>query len=390
MTPAGAFTKKSTENRRANKKPEEIALSQPEKRLEIPFKITVTRAWSVYLGRGLAGRIGDFVDLKAYSSLVLVTDETTDRLYGEPVAAILAQSGKKVLRFSLPVGEIAKSPESLAEGYTFLMENGVDRSALLVILGGGVPGDAGGYLAASYLRGIDYIQVPTTLLAQVDSAIGGKVGVNFGGKKNMVGSFYQPKTIIADVDFLKSLPPQEMRNGLAEILKYGLAMDKDLFERLEHKKDADFKAAELIPIIERCAALKAKVVMADETERTGARAILNFGHTIGHALEAASNLEGQHGAAVSFGMVVASRISARLGMLSASATPRIEAVLKKFGLPVHAPQVTPGELLANLKFDKKTSGGEPRWVLLAEIGRGVVNCKVPQALVSQVLAEVCR
>lgn len=365
-------------------------MNQPEKRLEIPFKITATRAWSVYIGRGLSGRIGDFVDLKAYSNLVLVTDQTTGRLYGDQVGTVLEQSGKKVVRLSLVTGETAKSIEHLTEGYRYLLENGVDRNALVVILGGGVVGDVAGYLAASYLRGIDYIQLPTTLLAQVDSAIGGKVGINFGGKKNMAGSFYQPKAIISDIDFLKTLPSAEMRNGLAEVVKYGLAMDKDLFERLERKKDADFKPAELVPIIERCSALKARVVMADETERTGERAILNFGHTIGHALEAACGLEGQHGVAVSFGMVTASKISARLGMLAVDLLPRIEAVLNTFGLPARNSRVSPQELLANIKFDKKASGGEPRWVLLAELGRGVVNCKVPEALVSQVLSEVCR
>ncbi|MFH0942227.1 MAG: 3-dehydroquinate synthase [Chloroflexota bacterium] len=365
-------------------------MSLPEKRLEIPCQITATRSWSVFIGRGLAGRIGDFIDLRPYSSLVLVTDQTTGRLYGDQVGTILEQSGKKVVKLSLTTGEAAKSFEHLAEGYRCLLENGIDRNALMVVLGGGVVGDVAGYLAASYLRGIDYLQLPTTLLAQVDSAIGGKVGINFGGKKNMVGSFYQPKAIISDIDFLKSLPPAEMRNGLAEVVKYGLAMDKDLFERLERKKDADFKPAELVSIIERCSALKARVVMADETERTGERAILNFGHTVGHALEAACGLEGQHGVAVSFGMVAASKISARLGMLAGDSLPGIGAVLNKFGLPTRTTRVSPPELLANIKFDKKVSGGEPRWVLLAEVGRGVVNCKVPEAVVSQVLSEVCR
>ncbi|MFA5316366.1 MAG: 3-dehydroquinate synthase [Dehalococcoidales bacterium] len=365
-------------------------MNLPEKHFEIPFKITATRSWPIVIGRGLSNRLNNFIDLKAYSSLVLVTDQITERLYGEAVGAVLEQTGKKVFRLTLGTGESAKSFERLDEGYRFLLESGIDRNALMVVLGGGVVGDIAGYLAASYLRGIDYIQLPTTLLAQVDSAIGGKVGVNFGGKKNMVGSFYQPKAIISDIDFLKSLPPAEIRNGLAEVVKYGLSMDKDLFERLDRKKDAELKPSELVPIIERCSALKAGVVMADETERTGERAILNFGHTIAHALEAACGLEGQHGAAVSIGMVAASKISARLGMLAGDCPPRIEAALAKFGLPTRSPLVSPPELLANIKFDKKASMGEPRWVLLAELGRSVVNCKVPEAVVSQALSEVCR
>ncbi len=201
-------------------------------------------------------------------------------------------------------------------------------------MGGGVVGDVGGYIAATYLRGIDYIQLPTTLLAQVDSSIGGKVGVNFSGKKNMLGSFYQPRAIICDVALLKSLPPAEMRNGMAEVIKYALAMDEELFRILDQKRERELTTAELKDIVMRCCRLKAAVVEVDETERTGQRAILNFGHTVGHALEAATKLQGQsHGEAVAIGMMAAARISEQVGMLDRGNVHSIENLLLKFGLP---------------------------------------------------------
>ena len=357
---------------------------------EIPVKIKTVKSWPIVIGQGIINQTGDFINLDDYSSLVLVTDQTTERLYGEKVDAILGKNGRKTIRFPLANGESAKSPEEMARGYRFLLDNGIDRSTLIGVLGGGVAGDAGGYLAATYLRGIDYLQIPTTLLAQVDSSIGGKVGINFGGKKNMVGSFYQPKAIICDVDFLETLPAEEIKNGLAEIIKYGLAMDSDLFCQLEEKETTDFTPAELTDIIERCASLKTKVVMTDETERTGERAILNFGHTIGHALEAASGLTGRHGVAISVGMVAAAKISVRLGMLNGDCLARIERILTSFGLPTRTREVSASQLLTAIKFDKKISRGELNWVLLAGTGAGVVNCKVSEEVVTQVLAEVCQ
>jgi len=276
-------------------------------------------------------------------------------------------------------------------GYKFLLENNVDRKGLICALGGGVVGDVAGYLAATYLRGIDHIQLPTTLLAQVDSSIGGKVGVNFGGKKNMVGSFYQPSAIIADAALLQSLPPAEMRNGMAEVIKYGLAMDDELFRLLDQKKEAEFTTAELQGIVMRCCRLKTGIVEIDETERSGQRAILNFGHTVGHALEAATKLqELSHGEAVAIGMVAAARISAQVGMLDRSNITKIENLLAKFGLPVYCQGVNPNDLMEATRFDKKTSRGQTGWVLLKGIGRGVVNQPAAENTVRKILREICR
>ena len=248
-----------------------------------------------------------------------------------------------------------------------------------------------GYTAATYLRGIDYIQLPTTLLAQVDSSIGGKVGVNFGGKKNMLGSFYQPKAIICDVALLKSLPPTEMRNGMAEVIKYALAMDDGLFRILEQKKEEKFTTAELKDIVMRCCLLKAAVVEVDETERSGQRAILNFGHTVGHALEAATRLRRlSHGEAVAIGMMAAAKISEQAGMLSPSNVPKIERLLLKFGLPTYCQRINPDDLITAIRFDKKTTLGETGWVLLRDIGKGVVNQPVKEDMMRKVLTEICR
>jgi 3-dehydroquinate synthase len=276
-------------------------------------------------------------------------------------------------------------------GYKFLLGNNIDRKGLACALGGGVVGDVTGYIAATYLRGIDYIQLPTTFLAQVDSSIGGKVGVNFGGKKNMLGSFYQPKAIFCDVALLKSLPSAEMRNGMAEVIKYALAMDDGLFHLLKQKGEKELTIAELKDIVMRCCHLKAGIVAVDETERSGQRAILNFGHTVGHALEAATKLHGlSHGEAVAIGMMTAARISKQVGMLEKDNIPNIKKLLLKFGLPTGCQGINPDDLIAAIHFDKKTTLGQTGWVLLESIGQGVVNQPVAENVVRKVLTEICR
>jgi 3-dehydroquinate synthase len=353
------------------------------------IKLKTVRRCPVIVGEGILNRLKEHFDFSGYSSIVLITDNNVKRLYGKEVMKALGATKKRILLFTLPVGERAKSLRIIERGYKFLLENNVDRKGLICNLGGGVVGDTGGYIAATYLRGIDYIQLPTTLLAQVDSSIGGKVGVNFSGKKNMVGSFYQPRAVFCDVTLLKSLPPAEMRNGMAEVIKYALAMDDGLFRILEQKKK--LTTAELRDIVVRCCRLKAGIVEIDETEKSGQRAILNFGHTVGHALEAATRLRKlSHGEAVAIGMAAAARISEQLGMLEPGNIPRIENLLLKFGLPTSCQKVKPDELITATRFDKKTTLGETGWVLLKGIGRGVVNQPVKEEVVRKVLREICR
>ncbi len=358
---------------------------------KIPVEIRTIKSLSIIVGAGITSNLSDFFNFTEYSSLILITDTTTEKLYGQQVTKALKATGKRVLIFTFPAGERSKSMKQVERGYQFLLDNGVDRNALLCVLGGGVVGDVGGYIASTYLRGIDCLQLPTTLLAQVDSSIGGKVGINFSGKKNMVGSFYQPRAIISDIAFLESLPPREMRNGMAEVIKYSLAMDKELFDIISNRKKGEFTPPELIDIIEQCSFLKAKVVEADETDRSGQRSILNFGHTVGHGIEATTRFQRQHhGEAVAIGMMAASKISEQLGMLSRESVDKIDKLLAQFGLPTRCPGISPHELLEAMQFDKKATQGQLKWVLLEGIGQGVVNCIVEEDVVKKVLAEVCQ
>jgi 3-dehydroquinate synthase len=354
------------------------------------IKLESSRFCPIIVDDGLIGHLADYFDFSGYSGIALITDTIVNRLYGPSVLAALKATGKKVSLLTLPTGEKAKSLSNVESGYKFLLANKVDRKGLICALGGGVVGDTAGFIAASYLRGIDYIQLPTTLLAQVDSAIGGKVGVNFEGKKNLVGSFYQPRAVIADVAFLKTLPPAEMRNGLAEVIKYAVAMDEGLYRMLEDKADDKFSAKELADIVMRCCRLKANVVELDETEKTGQRAIFNFGHTLGHALEAVSGFKGSHGEAVAVGMVAAAMISEQLGKLESNVVNGIKSLLQKFGLPLSCPGLSPEALSETTRFDKKTTLGQTRWVLLEGIGKGITGQTVAENIVSQVLKELCR
>jgi 3-dehydroquinate synthase len=358
--------------------------------LKYTIKLKTSRRCPIIVGEGILNRLEEYFDFSGYSSIVLITDTNVKRLYGQEVMKVLGATRKKLFLFTLPMGERAKSLRIIEGGYKFLLENNIDRKGLICVLGGGVVGDAGGYIAATYLRGIDYIQLPTTLLAQVDSSIGGKVGVNFSGKKNMVGSFYQPRAIFGDVALLKSLPLAEMRNGLAEVIKYALAMDGRLFRTLEQKENK-LTTAELKDIVVRCCRLKAGIVEVDERERNGQRAILNFGHTVGHALEAATKLRKlSHGEAVAIGMAAATRISEQLGMLEPSNIPRIENLLLKFGLPTYCQKVKPDDLITAIRFDKKTTLAETGWILLRGIGQGVINQPVKEGVVRKVLRKICR
>jgi 3-dehydroquinate synthase len=354
------------------------------------IRIETVRSCPITVGVNLIDDLAECFDFSGYSSIVLATDTRVNRLYGQPVTRALRATGKRLSVFTVPAGERTKSLRAIERGYRFLLENNMDRKGLVCTLGGGVVGDLGGYIAATYLRGVDYLQLPTTLLAQIDSSIGGKVGINFGGKKNMVGSFYQPRAIIADVSLLKSLTPAEMRNGLAEAIKYSLAMDEELFETME-RKEGEFTADELVDIVRRCSSLKAGIVEVDETEKSGQRAILNFGHTIGHAVEAVTGLQARsHGEAVAIGMMAVAMISERAGMLERNSMPRVERVLRKYGLPVSCPGLDPADLISAIHYDKKTTAGQTAWVLLKSIGNGVVNQQATEEIIKDVLREICQ
>jgi 3-dehydroquinate synthase len=339
------------------------------------------RSYPIVIGSGLLG--GGF-DLAAHvggPDCLVVTNETVEPLYLEALVADL--QGKQVSAISLPDGEAYKTLETVEDILDTLVEHGANRDTTLVALGGGVVGDITGFAAACYMRGVDFVQVPTTLLAQVDSSVGGKTGVNHASGKNLIGAFHQPRAVLIDTDTLKTLPDREFRAGLAEVIKYGAIVDADFFAWLEGNIDALLarEAAALAVAIRRSCELKAEIVAEDERE-SGRRAILNFGHTFGHAIERCQGYgEWLHGEAVAAGMLMA----ARLGGGDRAAADRLEGLLGRAGLPIQAPGVAPADMLAAMGMDKKVQGKRLRFVLLRELGDAFVTSDYDAARLDAVL-----
>jgi len=353
------------------------------------------RSYPIHIGAGLLAQVGALAapQLRGHAAL-LVSDNHVNPLYGEAASASLRAAGFTVSRAVVPAGEVSKCGEQLFALYDAARQAGLDRAGIVVALGGGVVGDLAGFLAATWLRGVAFVQVPTSLLAMVDSSVGGKTGIDLPSGKNLVGAFHQPALVVADVQTLETLPPREIRAGLAEIVKHGVIRDVQLFQTLEKhaatfsKPWATFAAAErdlVVDIVARNCTIKAAVVASDEREETGLRAILNFGHTLGHAIEKATGY-GRilHGEAVAIGMVAAARLSVRLTGLPASAATRLEALLQQLGLPVRAPGLAWPELRAAMKLDKKSQGGIPRFVLLKQLGATLTGCQVSEAILQEV------
>lgn len=297
----------------------------------------------------------------------------------------MRSSGFEPVRVVVPAGETAKSLSTVQLCYGRLAAHRLERRSFVVALGGGVVGDLAGFVAATYLRGVDFVQVPTTLLAQVDSSVGGKVGVNLQAGKNLVGAFYQPRLVLCDPDTLKTLPPREFRAGLAEVIKYGIIYDAQLFARLERdlSKLLKLDPKTLVEVVARCCQIKADVVGQDETE-SGLRAILNFGHTIGHALEAISRYgKYLHGEAISIGQVAAAELSAALAALPQVEVERITHLFRRAGLPtsVELSSRDLRKLFDAMRLDKKVVGGEIKFVLAKRIGQVVRGQSVPEDLI---------
>ena len=318
-----------------------------------------------------------------------MTDRTVGSLYAKTALASLRQAGFAPVEVRVPAGETSKSLRTIQACYDQLARHRIERSSFIVALGGGVVGDMAGFLAASYLSGIGFVQVQTTLLAQVDSSVGGKVGVNLKAGKNLVGAFYQPRLVLCDLDTLKTLPKRELRAGLAEVIKYGIIADAALFRRLERTLPEllRLEAKGLAHIVARSCQIKARVVEQDEREG-GLRAILNYGHTIGHALEAISGYGRYlHGEAISIGQVAAAKISRDLLGLGQAEVDRIEALFTQADLPTTVrlakPQLT--KLFAAMKLEKKVSGCELKFVLAQKIGQVQFGVDVPKATINAAL-----
>jgi 3-dehydroquinate synthase len=311
-------------------------------------------------------------------------------IYGRKVEEALRDAGFTVNSFAVSPGEESKNIDSAIRIYDFLVERRVERGDILIALGGGMVGDLAGFVAATFLRGISWAQVPTSLVAMVDASIGGKVGINRPQGKNLIGAFYQPGFVLADCQTLTSLPERELTSGWAEVIKYGLILDKDFFEFLEANVD---KLIGLEPTAVRqaiacSAAIKAQVVSEDEKER-GKRIMLNYGHTIAHGLEAASQYGRLlHGEAVAIGMTGAAKLSQRLGLLTVEAVERQQSLLQRFGLPVTFSGLRLVDVKKAMELDKKISAKAIRWVLLQDIGKTTICSDVPQQDVVAVLREL--
>jgi len=328
---------------------------------------------------GLAGR--------AY----LISDSMVHARWGAAAKEALQAGGLRVAWHVVPAGETSKSLETAASIYDWLVSQRAERGEAVVALGGGMVCDLAGFVAATFARGLPLVHVPTSLLAMVDAAIGGKVAVNQKEAKNLIGAFYQPRLVLADVSTLQSLPPRELTAGWAEVIKHALIMDEELMRLLEEKADAilGLEPSVTTEVISHSIALKAAVVSEDEREETGRRTILNYGHTIGHGLEAAAEYVGMlHGEAVAVGMVGAARIAHRLGLLAPELAERQDALIARFGLPLRASGVDPAKVLAATALDKKVKGGAIRWVLLEGIGRPVIRDDVPPELAEEVVHEL--
>jgi 3-dehydroquinate synthase len=347
------------------------------------------RSYDIEIGAGNLARVAQFLDAgQDDAHAVIITDANVDDLYAEPVANALAEQGCEVDVLIVDAGEQSKSIEVAVELWERMLDEGTDRKSAVVAVGGGVVGDLAGFVAATFARGLPFVQLPTTLLAQVDSSVGGKVGVNLPGAKNMVGSFWQPRGVVIDVNVLQSLPEREFNAGMAEVVKYGVIQDAEFFAYLERHIDAinSRDVSVLSHIVERCCRLKADVVEQDEREETGVRAILNYGHTFCHAFEAATGYEQLlHGEGVAIGMLCASRLAERLGRVDAAFTKRQQDLLESFALPTLVPEVPHDELIELMYHDKKTERGKLRFVLPSRLGhvevvRGVATDDIRAAL----------
>ena len=357
-----------------------------------PQTITIDladRSYPIVIGSGLLGQPQTYADLPNASRALIVTNNTVALLYLQRLRGALLSKYPQVLEVVLPDGEQHKTWQTLNLIFDALLGQGCDRKTVLFALGGGVVGDMTGFAAASFMRGVPLVQVPTTLLAQVDSSVGGKTGINHPLGKNMIGAFYQPQLVVCDLDTLRTLPPRELSAGLAEVIKYGPIADLAFLDWIEANLDAMLARdpAALAHAVKRSCEIKAWVVGQDERE-AGLRAILNFGHTFGHAIEAGLGYgEWLHGEAVGCGMVLAAELSCRLGLVDRAFVKRLTALIARAGLPVRGPQLSAednaGRYLALMRLDKKAEAGEIRFVLIDGPGRAVVRA-APDSMVREI------
>jgi 3-dehydroquinate synthase len=346
------------------------------------------RSYPIHVGAGLLDRAGELLQQAGMRGKVaVVTNPTVAQLYLDPLHEALINAEFEVTPILLPDGEEHKNLKSLVSIYDRLIRERFERKSCVLALGGGVVGDVAGFAAATYLRGVSYVQVPTTLLAQVDSSVGGKTGINHESGKNLIGAFYQPKLVLIDIAVLRTLPQRELVAGLAEVIKYGIIRDPALFGLLEQRMEKLLGSDRelLSQVIQIACAIKARIVEADERE-DDYRAVLNFGHTIGHALEAVTGYRQLlHGEAVAVGMVKAAALSVQQGFCDKASFNRVVALVRKAGLPVEIPLgVLPQNLIQAMEVDKKVAGGKIKFILCEGIGRTRFHWLAPDEILSAV------
>ncbi len=349
---------------------------------------TAAERYPVFVGWGLLYNLGDKVSQAGLSgNAYLISDETVFFLYGTRAMKGLQNTGFNVNSFVVSPGEATKTLDTAVTIYDWLVENRAERGDIIIALGGGVVGDLAGFVAATFLRGLPFVQVSTSLIGMVDAAIGGKTAVNHPQAKNIIGAFHQPRLVIADVEALTTLSQRELVSGWAEVIKHGLILDSEYFDFLESNADRLIRLEPDITTeaIKRSAVIKAMIVSEDEKE-SGRRTLLNYGHTIAHGLEAAANYEQfLHGEAVAIGMMGAAMLSHKLGLLSWNGVERQRVLLKRFGLPTHCSGVGLEAVLRAMEMDKKVKGKAVRWVLLTGIGQSVIRDDVPSEMVLEVV-----
>jgi len=349
----------------------------------------VSNSYEILIGSGLLAQTGQQLKGIGFGDkLVIVTDPTVKSLYGNTLKQSLTGEGFKVAILLVPEGEEQKSLETAGRLYQELTDLYAERTTPILALGGGVIGDLAGFVAATYMRGVPLIQMPTTLLAQSDSSIGGKVAVNHGQLKNKIGAFYHPKLTISDISTLKTLSPREFSDGLAEIIKHGAILDGEFFSYLEDNLDKikSLDAQVLERVVSRSAEIKAGVVEKDELD-LGLRNILNCGHTVGHAIESVSGLKIWHGEAVAIGMLVEAKISNKMGILDRDELVRLKSVIERANLPTEIPKLEVEKIIQAMKHDKKILRGKLRFALPQSIGNVFITDEVSPSLIEQALAE---
>jgi 3-dehydroquinate synthase len=363
------------------------------KKIKVHLDKKVSMSYDICIGYDVIDRIGLIIAKNHKAThYVIITDSNVSRLYGGTILGMFQNLGLRAVLVEFPAGEASKNIHTALNVVGQMLKLGADRNSVLIALGGGVVGDIVGFIASVYMRSVPYIQMPTTLMAQVDSSIGGKTAIDLPDGKNLLGTFYQPKAVFVDLKFLETLSKPEFNNGLAEIVKYGIIDDLKFFLVLEEKMNAIKNQDEdvLLAIVEHSCRVKKGIVEIDEKDQ-GIRRILNFGHTVGHAVEATSGYTISHGNAVAMGMIAAVQISGKSYGLSIEERERIRQLIDAFGLPCYLPStITTDDIIAKLKVDKKKEGDKMHFVLLKKIGMPFVNGGVSEAMMRETIEEIKR